>query len=413
MNKSLVIILREYLVMVRKKSFLISTFLVPLGMFLMLFGQIYLSQREKAQDFGIIDRSGLGVALRLTWARSNPLEVLKGTKQYIFKYVEDTPEAVEAAEKAIKEGTYSALIIVPEDVLETQTVQFKAKNITDHQVQRWLEDELTKIVRERKLRDRGIPRADVSAILATVDLDLEDITGKEQSAGQRLLIGFGSMFALYMMIAIYSGMIMNGFIEDKASRVMELLLSASSPRQILLGKVVGIGMVAITQVAIWVAVVFIVREVRPGMLTILLAAPASMYLFTAVYFVLGYFLYALLLSAVGAMCNSLQDAQQYSLPVFLPIITAMVCLSLVMREPDGPVSLALSLIPLTSPITMPALMGLTTVPPWQTAASLAILAATLPLIYMGASKLFRVALLMQGKTPPLKDIGKLLMAPEQ
>jgi len=416
MNKILTVILREFLVVVRKKTFIVATILTPLLLGGIMGLQAWLASREERHTFAVVDRSGLNIPLELSLKRNNPLNIIKGDKPWIFKRVEDDPKKIEEILEQVKEkekkADLTALIIIDKDVALNGKVEYHARSITDGQTQGWLREHLNQILVQKRLQAHNLSRRDISRVTSTVDMELIDVTGKREGAVQRTIIGFASFFLLYMMITIYGSMIMNGFIEDKSSRVMEVLLSSISARQILLGKVIGIGLTCLTQVAIWVLLLVVAARFKPAWFFILTTAPKSAFVFTIVYFLLGYAVYSLVLSAVGAMCTSTRDAQQLSLPVFMPILLSMAMMPAVMREPDGMISLVLSMIPFTSPIVMPAMMGLAKLPDWQVAASISVLVISIPIIYIGASKLFRLSILNQGRTPNFSQILKMLRSTE-
>jgi ABC-2 type transport system permease protein len=417
MNKILTVILREFLVVVRKKTFIVATILTPLLLGGIMGLQAWLASREERQTFAVVDRSGLNIPLELSLKRNNLLNIIKGDKPWIFNRVEDEPKEIEKILEQVKEkekkADLTALIIIDKDVALNGKVEYHARSITDGQTQGWLRENLNQILVQKRLQAHDLSRRDISRVTASVDLELIDVTGKREGAVQRTIIGFASFFLLYMMITLYGSMIMNGFIEDKSSRVMEVLLSSISARQILLGKVIGIGLTCLTQIGIWVLLLIAAARFKPAWFFILTTAPKSAFAFTILYFLLGYSIYSLVLSAVGAMCTSTRDAQQLSLPVFMPILLSMAMMPAVMREPDGVISLVLSLIPLTSPIVMPAMMGLAKLPTWQIAASISILILSIPIVYVGASKLFRLSILNQGRAPNFSQIFKMLRSSEK
>ncbi len=414
MNKALTVILREYLVVVRKKSFIVMTLVTPALFIGIIVLQAWLAGRDEKKTFAIVDRTGLDIPLALALKRNNPVELMKGRSPYVFQRIEDTPESIERTLGQIREkkGDIAALIIVPKEAYQGAKVEYHAKSITDHQTQGWLTLALQEILVERRLQARRMKRAEIRQILKDVELELVDVTGKKEGELQRTIIGYGSFLMLYMMISIYGSMIMNGFIEDKGSRVMEVMLSSASPSQLLLGKVIGIGLTSLTQLAIWVALLMGAAQFKPAWFFILTTAPKSAFAFTLVYFMLGYAVYALMFAAIGAMVSNLRDAQQLSLPIFMPVLLTMAMMPAVLRNPDGGIALALSLIPLTSPIAMPAAMGLASLPPWQVAASIGVLVVTIPIVYLGAAKLFRLSILNQGKAPTARQIWELLRSKE-
>lgn len=410
-SKTLTLILREYLVIVKKPSFILMTMLIPIGYAALLAWQVYVGRKETKQTFEVIDRSGSHVAVMLSWER-NKLALLGLQEPYEIKRIADTEEAKKSALDRVKAGKLDALLIIPENVLADGKVEFHAKRVTDFRLHDWLRNTLSKIAMDQRLKDRGLSSKDIDKVTARVGLNIVDVSGRKDSVVQRTIIGFVSMFVLYMMIAIYGGIIMSGFVEDKNSRVLEVLLSVVRPRQILFGKVVGVGLTSLTQVVIWGIALVAALKVKPDLIPVPLSAPWQMVGFTLVFFLLGYFAYALILGSLGALCETLQDAQQFSFAIYLPLIIALVSMTGIVRQPDGGLALVLSLFPLTSPVVMPGLMGVADVASWQVWTSLALLVAYLYAAFRFSGKMFRIALLTQGKTPGWKQIWKLLTAKE-
>lgn len=413
MRLTLILILREYLSYVRRKSFLVMTALVPLLSIGMMAAQIYMARRETAKVFAIADHSGLGIPMRLFIERNLQPEVLfAGRARYDFKNVGRDEKAAEEAIGKAKSGEYDAFIRIPKDIAKGGRVEYHSKRITDFTTQEWIESRITDIVIRGRMTEKGIARGDLEQVLSSVRLDLKDVTGREQGAKQRTLIGFVSFFMLYMMIAIYGGMIMNGFVEDKMSKVMEVMLSIAKPRDILLGKVLGVLLTSLTQVALWALIIWGAAHFRPEMMLLLKGAPKAMLAWALLYFLFGYLVYALMMAAAGSLCQTLQDAQQAVIPIMLPIIGTMTMMPAVMREPDGTIALVLSLVPLTSPVAMPAMLGMSDIPAWQIAASLASLTAFLAFLSWGSAKIFRLSILSSGGKPSLKAIMALLKSRE-
>jgi ABC-2 type transport system permease protein len=413
MRLTLILILREYLSYVRRKSFLLMTALVPLLSIGMMAVQIYMARRETAKVFAIADHSGMNIPMRLWLDRNLQPEVLFGGRaRYEFDNVGRSEDAAAKAIEQVKSGGFDAFIRIPKDIAEGGKVEYHSRRITDFTTQEWLEARITDIVIRSRLTSRGIARGDLEKVLANVRLDLKDVTGREQGARQRTLIGFASFFMLYMMIAIYGSMIMNGFVEDKMSKVMEVMLSIAKPRDILLGKVLGVLLTSLTQVALWVLIIYGAAHFRPEMMILLKGAPKAMLAWALLYFLLGYLVYALMMAAAGSLCQTLQDAQQAVLPIMLPILGTMTMMPAVLREPDGTIALVLSLVPLTSPVAMPAMLGMADIPAWQIAASLASLGVFLAFLSWGSSKIFRLSILSSGGKPSIRTIMALLRTRE-
>jgi ABC-2 type transport system permease protein len=219
---------------------------------------------------------------------------------------------------------------------------------------------------------------------------------------------FVLILLLYFTLVVYGVAVMRSIVEEKSSRVMEVLLSAVSPKQMMAGKLLGVGAVGLTQILIWMA--FGALFLAPGMLAFEGAARIDLPLILipafAVFFILGYLLYSALFAALGAIVNSDQEANQLQLIVTLPLIVPMVLLNYILRQPNAPFSVWMSMVPLFSPVLMYVRIVVQTPPLWQIALSLAILLVTIYGVLVLCSRIYRVGILMYGKKPSVSELLK-------
>jgi ABC-2 type transport system permease protein len=223
---------------------------------------------------------------------------------------------------------------------------------------------------------------------------------------------------MYMVITIYSVNVMRSVLEEKQTRIIEVLVSSLKPFQLMLGKVVGVGAVGLFQFAIWAIAGYALvhyRTVILGFFNVPAAQVASVQLpaigagllaGVAAYFLLGYFLYSAMFAVVGASVNTDSEAQQAQMPVMMLLFASMVVLISVLQEPGGQVAVAASLVPFSAPIIMPIRIAASEVPPQELAASLAILAATMLFVVWGSARIYRIGILMYGKRPSLKELAR-------
>jgi ABC-2 type transport system permease protein len=284
----------------------------------------------------------------------------------------------------------------------------------------------------QRLEREGLDANRVTALTAEkLETKTEKIgnKGREKGGGMgNLAFGYIVAILLYMMIALYGQTMLRGVLEEKTTRVAEVVLSSVSPDTLLAGKVLGVGLVAITQVLTWVALTI-------GMLIYLMpilfgnmapaagaAAAASRGLpsdaITSAlpslgaalvilgFFVLGFIFYSALFAAVGAMVSSQEDVQQASMPVMLMLISSVVFMSPILTNPGSPLSRTMSLIPFSAPILMPLRMSLVPVPWWELAASLGGVAIAAVLAIWLSARIYRVGLLMYGKRPSFKELAR-------
>jgi ABC-2 type transport system permease protein len=252
----------------------------------------------------------------------------------------------------------------------------------------------------------------VETLSRGVRLDMRNVHG-ERERGQTFFLSLGLLIIIYTTILVYGVMVMRGVLEEKQSRIIEVLLSSVRPFDLMLGKLIGIGMVGLTQYLIWaffgllIGVIAALPAISANWSSIP-RIPVAQIIFFVVFFVLGYFLYATLYAMVGAIVSSEEDGQQVQLPVTMTLVIPMLMLSMVMRNPNGTVSTILSMIPIFSPVLMFLRIGLQMPPWWQIALSIALLIMTILGLVWVAAKIYRVGVLMYGKRPTLPELAKWL-----
>ncbi|MCI0665809.1 MAG: ABC transporter permease, partial [Acidobacteria bacterium] len=243
-------------------------------------------------------------------------------------------------------------------------------------------------------------------------LDIRNARG-ERERGQTFILSFGLLMIIYITILIYGVMVMRGVIEEKQSRIIEVLLSSVRPFDLMLGKLIGIGMVGLTQYLVWAIFGLIISAATA--LPVIAAnwqrmpkIPVAQLIFFVVYFVLGYFLYGTLYAMVGAIVSNEDDGQQMQLPVTMTIVIPIMISTFVMRNPNGTASIVLSMIPFFSPVLMFLRIGLQMPPWWQIALSIALLIITILSVVWIAAKIYRIGVLMYGKRPTLPELARWL-----
>lgn len=433
MNHLPLIIKREYLNKVRNKSFIIMTFLSPL-IFVAIFALVgYLSSvnNDDVRKINILDESGL---FSTNFKNTD-------TQQYHFVTNITLDQAKAESEKP---GTYG-LLHIP----QVTNIADLAKNTTFYsekspsigvlnKIERTIEDEVNTI----RLREANIDASKIEQLQVDVTTRQESFDGEETTevgSIAKLIFGGAAGYLLFMFIIIYGNMIMRSVIEEKTSRIIEVIISSVKPIKLLLGKIIGTSLAGVTQFVAWViligvltTVVSIVFGIDPGaaqqqqqemiaqnmgakqdMMMQVISAYQSLPLFNLVimfllFFIGGYLLYASLYAAIGAAVDSETDTQQFMMPILMPLILAVyVGFFTVIENPHGTVSQVFSYIPFTSPVVM--LMRIPFgVPIWQQILSVLILFATFIGIVWFAAKIYRVGILMYGKKASYKEIAKWL-----
>ncbi|MAM27897.1 MAG: ABC transporter permease [Flavobacteriaceae bacterium] len=434
MNHLSLIIKREYLTKVRNKSFIIMTFLSPLIMVGIFTLVGYLSQlnNDKVRVISVLDESGLFA------------EQFESTDNLKYERVDEL--SLSEAKKITEENGNYGLLYIPNN----SNIDELAKSITFYSEDSPslgtlddIEDAIQEKANTMKLTEAGIDAARIKELRIRVDTKLETFKGQETSklgSGIKLVFGGAAGYLLFMFIIIYGNMIMRSVIEEKTSRIIEVIISSVKPIKLLLGKILGTSLAGVTQFLAWVILLglfsviassifgidpgsmpqqqealaqadaaggmeSIVQDVFVEISNLPIANLVVMFL---LFFVGGYLLYASLYAAIGAAVDSETDTQQFMLPLLMPLILAVyVGFFTVIDNPHGTVSQVFSYIPFTSPVVM--LMRIPFgVPLWQQIISVVILFATFIGTVWFASKIYRVGILMYGKKASYKELAKWL-----
>jgi ABC-2 type transport system permease protein len=401
---------REYLERVRSKTFLIGTFVAPplLVAFTILPSMLVARQQGRPLSLAVVDASGLlreAVERKLRDARD------AGRPRFALEPpgTGDVAEQRARLRAAVLAGRLDGYLHLPPDALERSSAEFHGKSVTNLRdlglLQRSVEEAL---VGFRLARD-GLPAERVQAALRGLDLKAIQVTerGEREDRGASFLLGMTMLMALYTSVALWGAAVMNGVIEEKSSRVVEVIVSSLPATQLFAGKLLGIGAAGLTQFLVWAlaaAGVSAYGVVLGG--TRVPELPAGALGLLLLFFLLGFFLYGALYAAVGAAVNSQQEAQSLVFPVMLPLVAGVVMFPLVLMRPDGLAARAVSLVPFWTPLLM-ALRVTTLMPPaWEVALSVAVTSATIAGLTWAAGRIFRVGVLMYGKRPTCPEILK-------
>jgi ABC-2 type transport system permease protein len=261
----------------------------------------------------------------------------------------------------------------------------------------------------RDIHDKDV----VSKLTAPVDMQTNELSKEGGSTKKGFAEAYFGTFmfvlVLFMTLLLYGIATMRGILEEKSSRVMEVLLGSVSPDELMSGKILGIGLVGLTQVAIYAVTAGLVRiylatHANPDMAGALSSFTAGKMAFFLVFFLLGYFMYTALFACIGAVCNSEQEAQNLQSPVQMCLMLPMMATIFFVGQPDSTISVIVSLIPLFTPMVMFMRICVQTPPAWQIALSIALTLGATLLVFRGAAKVFRIGILMYGKRPTIPEI---------
>lgn len=432
MNHLILIIKREYLAKVKNKSFILMTFLTPLIMVGLIALVTYLTSvnNEKVRTISVLDQAGF----------------LKGalvSNDYtIYHYLESMD--LETAITLSNQNNSYGLLYIPNHPLDSVSkhIKFLSEEAPSLTFVTGLESKIEIRLKELKLEKAGVDLSKIKAAKTYVNLNQQSYEGvKTSKSGSFMKLGFGvlSGYLLFMFIIIYGNLIMRSVIEEKTSRIIEIIVSSVKPIQLMLGKIFGTSLAGITQFALWIVLLGLLMTVasfflgvdfsptpQNDMMTEALNNQAvnseiqglindfrglpifNLIIAFILFFAGGYLLYSSLYAAIGAAVDNETDTQQFILPVIMPLILAFyVGFFTVLEDPHGSISIVFSYIPFTSPIVM--LMRIPFgVPLWEQLLSLMVLVITFVITVWVAAKIYRVGILMYGKKPSYRDLVKWL-----
>jgi ABC-2 type transport system permease protein len=266
------------------------------------------------------------------------------------------------------------------------------------------------LLREQLAR-RGIQTIAVDSLMAPVVVNTVDAEGQHGSSRNSFYVAYVLFFLMYMVVLLYGMNVARSIIEEKTSRVFEVLLSTIRPSEMLAGKILGVGSVGLTQVAVWMVAAFLATASPLAALlsaAVAISISAAQIVFFIVYFVLGFLLYSSVAAALGAMTNSEQELQQLNMFLMLPLFFCMLMLPVVISNPNSVLARIVSLIPFCTPLLMNFRVSLSMPQPWEIGLSIVLMIATIFAVLWVASRIYRVGILMYGKKPNLPELLRWL-----
>ena len=434
MNKIGLIIKREYLTRVRKRSFLILTFLGPILMAAIYIIPIMLALNSSTDHLrvAIVDESH--------WFEDR----FTNNEDHTFILMPGQP--IDSVKDMVKNGVFDMALYVPPTQLNipSNAVVYSIRQVP-MEVETYISGIMQKEIEEQKLMAKGVDPEIVSAVKTDVNLQVMrmDENGNEKETFTKVQFSLGIILSMlvYMFIIFFGGQVMNGVAEEKTNRIIEVIISSVKPFQLMMGKIIGVSLVALTQFVLWIlltGVLYVgfstyIGLTRPGALSsgtvmtqeivsndimsnenvlqivqIAQSIDFGTIIFSfIVFFILGYLLYATLYAAIGSLVDNNTDSQQFTLPITVPLMVAIISSFYIVNNPDSNLSVWLSMIPFTSPISMMVRIPFG-VPIWQIVLSIVLLAATFVLMTWIAAKIYRTGILMYGKKLSYKEIFKWL-----
>ena len=424
MNKIALILSREYFVRVRKKSFLITTIIVPLVIMAFYAATIYLSTRKSNEinKIAVIDDANIFNG-----------EISSNEKTLLFTLIKNETET--SFVKKYKDKGYNAFIFISGDSTKKSVYQLHSQSSLSLSTMETIEDLINSTLRNRELIANGINPSEFeklnNAVKIENTIDTEE-GSKKGFAEISYIVSFACGLLIYIMMMSYGTQVMRGVAEEKTNRISEVVISSVRPFQLMMGKILGIGAVGLTQFVIWIILmltmqmaiplffpevmnqmnntsqisnenVSTIAETLQGISSLPIGKIIFYFLF---YFLLGYLTYASIFAAIGSVASEdQQEAQQLVLPVLMPIILGFVIMTNAVDNPNSTIAVFASIFPLTSPIVM---MGRITyeIPLWQMALSMSLLIFSFMFFTWIAGKIYRIGILMYGKKISWKEMIK-------
>ncbi len=416
MDKIFAVIKREYLTRVTSRGFIVWTVLTPLLGALLMFAPGYFMERAAQRGkVVVLDQTGDADLFPLTKELfyRGPVPTRYELAHETIAPGEATATRVQELSQQISKGEVAGFLLIPPEVFtQSGTLTFHTQNLREQALTLRLRIAFNSAVIERRWIKEGINAKRAGELMEPVEMTV--VSEREQGKSREaFFLALGMLVVLYGIIIIYGQLVLRGVVEEKQSRIIEVLLSSIKPFHLMLGKLIGIGLVSLTQVAVWIAAALLlsVAAAAPVFTSSsfhIPPLPPMLIVFFFVYFVLGYFLFSTLFLIVGAMVSAEEDAQQLQMPVVLSVVAPMLLLEQVLRQPNSTFSVIVSLVPLFSPILMFGRIAVEPPPWWQIALSIVLLLAAIWGAVWLAAKIYRVGVLMYGKPPTLPELLKWL-----
>jgi ABC-2 type transport system permease protein len=434
MKKTLAVVRREFVERVRTRAFLISTIMLPVFIVLMaVLPGLMMSGTDRTSRVAVVDASAIGLGQPVSQALQSEklgnapgarprysVQVFPASGDQLATVRDDLIASTGFSGNKQKDG-WDGVLVLTADTLASGKLEYYGGNVGSLQSMSKLQRSVSNALASVRLGKSGVDAALVRHAMAPADMDTTKVSDGKltgQSGQDSFLIAYFMGFILYISILMYGQQTMTSVIEEKTSRIMEVLTSSLTPFQMLLGKVLGVGLAGLTQMAIWGGSVFLVSSQRAhlaglfGMsadavqnFPIPAMAPGLLVVFL-LYFALGFLLYGALYAAIGAMCNTIQETQQYAIFVTVFIIVGFFAVFSLIKDPTGHLGVTMSYIPFFAPFTMPVRWSMSSVPPLQLALSLGLMVVALLACVWLAARIYRTGILMYGKKPSWRELWR-------
>jgi ABC-2 type transport system permease protein len=422
MGKLWVITAREYLERVRTKWFVFSTVFGPVFFAALMILPAIVARRTKASEdvsrIVVFDATGRELGRRIADGLSLGMTGDTARTRVREVALNQLAPAESAATREIVRGELTGYLVLDSATLQGRRVRYAGRNASAEADMDLLRRVVRESVMETRLQMAGVdPDRSAALVRTRLDFDLERIseTGRRGSARATIVFALIIVVILYMALMLYGQAVLRGVMEEKQTRVAEVVLSSVPPWSLLAGKVIGVGAVGLTQLAVWITSGLLLMRYREPILARFGAAGTSlappdvtvgMGLVLVLFFIAGYVFYSALFAAVGAMVSSEQEAQQALMPIILLLVSSFVFFQPILSKPTSGLAYTLSWLPFSAPIVMPLRMAVIPIPGWEIALAFISVAAGSYIAVWLAARIYRTGMLMYGKRPTLRELGR-------
>lgn len=419
-TKVLHVILREYTTRIKTKSFLISTIITPLFMVLIVTLPVIFSRSEKETQRVFVVKDDSGILFQNIKNSLNDT-LSSGRPAFVCKSIDETPISFDSITtnlyRQFQTNRLDGLLHIDKDVFSNGRVVLYSQNVSDLSFNRRISSVLNSSIVNLRLTKEGLQPEIIHRLMRSANIEIIKVRkeGIQKERGQTFFLAFLLMMVLYITLTGYGMSIMRSVIEEKTSRIVEILISSLRPIQLMMGKILGVSLVGLTPYLIWVICGILlftygnsIIQLFPSLprLPSFPSVPAMLFLYFILFFILGYLFYAALFAAVGAMAGEESDTQQLIFPIILPLIFPIVIMSYIQANPDSSNVVILSLIPFFTPLIMMVRVIATSPPLWQIISSILIMILAIILATYITARIYRIGILMYGKRPTFSEVIK-------
>ncbi len=413
-SKTLRVAWWEFIERAKTKSFLIGMFLTPGIMVLFAGGPALLQdslELNESQRIMVYDGSGVVIDSLEASLKRSPL-LSNGEPKWAIERTEAAGRSIDQietdADSALLREQYVAAILIPSDALESHEVEYRSQNVSDIDGITMMRRRISRIITEHKIAHAGLDPEKMRELNQSTEMRTVRVTEEgEEESGFLESFGLAYVFLIFMLIMVLTTgqMLVRSMVEEKSNRIVEVLVSSCSPMDLMFGKILGISMLGLVQILFW-TLIGVVLVLASGLENL----PLDNLWLMVLYFILGFILYGAIFVAFGSLASTEQEAQQMtgylSMLLMLPIVIAIIAT----QNPNSPVLVVLTMIPLITPQMMFVRLPITAPPTWEIALSLLILVCSIIIVTWIAAKIFRIGILLTGKRPGLGEILRWIRA---